>query len=174
MANGTSKSVNTPAPTTASTVVVGVLGMLILGGAGLAIIAATALLPAYASLRNAQHQRDCLAVETEYIRACNEACENRVRAAETDPLYRERIAIEQGGYVPTTGTPLASTVESHPDHVYVTRPPMPPAPSGRVFEIAQRLTKPGLRRGLYLMGACLILVGMLLGSPAPAEDDGLA
>jgi hypothetical protein len=169
MASGTSNSMNTSTPTTASTVVVGVLGMLVLAGTGIAVIAAAALLPAYASLKDDQYQRDCQAVETEHLRRLTEANANFVAGVENDPLLRERIAIEQGGHVPLNGTPIDSAVASRPDHIYVTAPPMPTPATGRLLQIAQRISRPGTRRGLYLMGACLILVGVLLGGPA--EDD---
>jgi hypothetical protein len=169
MANGTSKSMNASAPTTASTVVVGVLGMLVLAGTGIAVIAAAGLLPAYASLKDAQYQRHCQAIETEHLRQLNEASANLIAGVENDPLLRERIAIEQGGHVPSNGTRVESSVESRPDRIYVAPPVMPDPPAGRVMDLAKRISRPGTRRGLYLMGACLILVGMLLG--APAHDD---
>lgn len=145
-------------------------GTILLGGLGVAIIAATALLPAYASLQTQQYHRDREAAQAQFLAAQVRANRNVLAAAETDPVFVERLALSQGELVATDKAPFgpagAATI---PDVVIPPAPPAPKPPPQWLLAMVQRIDTPAMTRGLYATGAAVLLTAMLLfGRAVPA------
>ncbi len=148
------------------------IGTIILGGFGVALIAATALLPAYASLRTQQYRRDREAANVAYMQAHIRGNGNVLAAAASDPVFIERLALSIGELVPTDKVPFGpSGMATTPDVVIPAEPTPPQPPPQWLLATAERIDRPGISRGLYVMGAGVLLATMLLfGSAPPARD----
>ena len=145
-------------------------GTILLGGLGVAIIAATALLPAYASLRTQQYHRDREAAQAKFLAAQVRANRNVLAAAETDPVFVERLALSQGELVATDKAPFGPVAAATiPDVLIPPAPPAPDPPPQWLLAMARRVDTPAMTRGLYATGAAALLTAMLLfGRPVPA------
>ena len=149
----------------------GLIGSLLLGGLGVAIIAATALLPAYASLLTQQHHRDCEAARAEYLAAQVRANGNVLAAAESDPVFVKRLALSQGELVATDEVPFGPiATASIPDVVIPPAPLAPQPPPQWLLAMAGRIDKPGMTRGLYATGAAVLLAAMVLFGRRRSSD----
>jgi hypothetical protein len=149
------------------------LGLVIFGSVGVAVIAATALLPAYASYERARYERDCQRARTEYLQRCIRVNDRLQEAARTDPVFIERLLLAQGQMVSTNSVPFddASTELLSPDILNIPPPVMPEKPDQALLVMAQRLSEPGKQRGAYLIGAVLILIAMLISAPPRTDNE---
>ncbi len=142
------------------------IGTVILGALGVAIIAATALLPAYASLQMVEYRRDCEAARAEHLQAQVRVNRLVLAAAENDPTFIKRLALSQGELVPTDEVAFGPTsVTPAPDVVIPPVPPAPKPPEQWLINIADRIEGPRVSGGLYLLGAAVLLATMLMFAP---------
>lgn len=142
------------------------VGTIILGALGVAVIAAAALLPAYASLQMVEYRRDCEAARAEHLQAQVRVNRLMLAAAEDDPTFIKRLALSQGELVPTDEVAFGPTsVGGEPDVVIPPAPPAPKPPRRWLINIADRIEEPGVSHGLYLLGAAVLLATMLLFAP---------
>jgi|GEM_PF-2179297 len=126
---------------------------MILAGLAMAIIAALVLMPAWANRIRAEYD---LAVKRADIAHSRKIVAGEARhniAVRHDPVLVERYA--------------KGMVRQNPIHA----PPVkyPPAPSGWLLELADKLAQPKTRRGLFFV-ACVALAGaMFLFAPPPIK-----
>ena len=145
------------------------VGTIILGALGVAVIAATALLPACASLQMVEYRRDCEAARAEHLQAQVRVNRLVLAAAENDPTFIKRLALSQGELVPTDEVAFGPTsVTAEPDVVVLPAPPAPRPPQQWLINIADRIEGPRVSYGLYVLGAAVLLATMLLFAP-PGE-----
>jgi predicted transposase YdaD len=149
------------------------LGLVLFGSLGIVVIAATALLPAYASYERARYELACEQARTEYLQRCIRVNERLQDAARNDPVFIERLLIAQGQMVRTDTVPFDDETSelTSPDILDVPPPVMPEKPDQALLVTAQRLSQPRTQRGLYLLGACLVLVAMVISAPPKPDDD---
>lgn len=152
------------------------LGFLVLAGAGLTLLAAVILLPAYAETARMQYQRDCLRAVNADMEALREARERFCKALEagTDPVLTERLAAMQLAYRPAdrlTDGDGDREARFAADLVNVPPRPRPAAPSGLLHALAARAAKGGTRRGLLLLALAAIGAAMFL-FPVPDRSGG--
>jgi len=129
----------------------------------MAIIAATMLVPAYASLKTSQYERNREGAAVVYLQAQVDANERVLAAAEGDPVFIKRLAISQGVLVPTDEIPFGPARPSAaPDVVIPPAPQAPEPPPQWLIATANRIEQGGMNRVLYLLGGAVLLATMLL------------
>ena len=154
------------------------LGFATFSLAAVALLAAVVLLPAYADLRDARHQRELLACRNADLQAQYDAGELVIEAAQTDPTFLTRLAISQGEFVPVGQQIIHMPQDSsavRPDVISPPPTPRPAAPPTWIRHAAGRVSRPDTRRGLLLMaGGLLVVAGLVFTgrfSDADAEPD---
>jgi hypothetical protein len=157
------------------------VGFLLLAGPAVGILAALVLLPEYAAWRNQVYQRDLAAAQTADLESLKEAQERMIVAAYDDVVFIKRLAEWNLNLWPSNEQVLESRLPEPPAPGQVTGQPHPrPAPPDDPFlRAAARVSLPpdpdtaeykeraGMRRGLFVVSAGLLLFAVLLFGPAP-------
>jgi len=130
------------------------VGFILLAGPALAIIAALVLLPAHARLVRTHHK---LAVRKTQIRRAEmlaDANNRLIRAIPNDRSLARRLVLR---------TVCSQLLRPAP-------PQFPPRPSGWLLDVAYRLQKPALRRGVFVVACLTLAAAMFLFAPPPVTS----
>ena len=144
------------------------VGFALLAVPAILIVASVVLLPAYQSMLNTLHQRDCARADNEAIKAYIAQTERLIRQAPEDEQLTMRLRMAYDRVV----APNEVTVEdpplppSTPGVVRVIRGKKPPAPSGLLLSMADKVQDPSTRRGLFLLAGLAMLGAIFLFAPA--------
>jgi len=152
------------------------LGFALLATAGLGLLAAVVLLPAWAAAQRADYQRACLHADLADARAYSRALRryaDALDAGHDETLVQRHLARYLN--LPPPGQPLpvthvAAGGDAPPigrgEAVVLYEPAARPAPpSPRLLALAERLQRARLRRGLLLLAALSVAAGLLLFAP---------
>jgi hypothetical protein len=144
------------------------VGFGLLAVPALLIVASVVLLPAYQSMLNTQHQRDCVRADNDAIKAYIAQTERLIRQAPEDEQLTKRLRMAYD----RVAAPNEVTVEdpslppSVPGVVRVIRGKKSPAPSGLLVSMAGKVQDPSTRRGLFLLAGLAMLGAIFLFAPA--------
>ena len=130
-----------------------------LAGPALGIIAALVLLPAHARLVSTHHK---LAVRKAQIRRAEtlaDANDRLIRAIPNDRSLATRLVLRT---LPGA-LPIPSGLRPAPLRC-------PPRPSGWLLDVAYRLQKPALRRGVFAVACLTLAAAMFLFAPPPVKS----
>ncbi|KKN66466.1 hypothetical protein LCGC14_0471240 [marine sediment metagenome] len=153
---------------------VGAFGFCVIGALALAVVAATVLVPAYASLLAVRYERESLAARNADMAAHLVAGQRMVEAAQQDTTFIQRLALSQGEFVPANRRVLAGSGDGQlatPDVVAPTPTLRPAAPPRWLTTAAFRLSRPATRRGLLLLSAGLMLTAAVTFAPASTRKN---
>ncbi len=150
------------------------IGFVMLSGAGVCVIAAVVLLPAYASRMETEYRRDCLRSENADRLAELAALEKLERDLRNgDEVLIQRHAESTLGLRPDSAIvdeyDLSETV-SPPPLVRFRRQERPDNPSGVLIRMGQRLKNPATRRGLSLLAVAMLVAAMFLFQAPQGES----
>jgi len=147
------------------------VGFMLLSSAGLLLVAAVVLLPAYERLTWTRHHQAEAQAETQRLEAIAADQQRRIEAAQSDRTYVTRLAMRQGILWPRNETVVvapASPTPAPPEVIAAEKVcPLPP-PDGPLLRWAAKLRSPAQRRGMVLLAAAAILAAMVLFS-APGK-----
>ncbi|MCK4275845.1 MAG: hypothetical protein KAX78_04985, partial [Phycisphaerae bacterium] len=150
-----------------------ILGFAIPAGVAMAIVAVVVLTPPYARLAEARWRRTCLSVSATDGEALIAAQQRLIDAIPTDEVLTMRLAHDRLGLVPVNERAVATAAETPappPGIPSIQRHPRPDPPPLWVLRAARRLQRPPLRRGLMLLAGGMLVMAMLLSSPAHPSD----
>ena len=154
---------------------VNALGFATFSLAAVALLAAVVLLPAYADLRDARHQRELSACRNADLQAQYDAGELVIEAAQTDPTFMKRLAISQGEFIPSGQQIVHMPHDSsavRPDVITPPPAPRPASPPAWIRHASGRVSRPDTRRGLLLMaGGLLVVAGLVFAGRFSDEPD---
>lgn len=125
-------------------------------GAAMALVAGVVLLPAYAALRRAEWERDCLAAQARAARAEIAAYDRMLDAAPDDPVLTKRLAITQLGLQPRREKVVYEGSVPRPAVLELPAEDAPTPPAAWVQTAASRLRRPRTRRGVLLLAAGML------------------
>lgn len=154
------------------------LGFAALATAGLCLVAGVVLVPAYARVQLARH-----ALAVEKAKQADEQdrliAQEHLLADKDDPVLLRRMVWTQMGLAPV-GVQVEDDAPAQPDppagEVISARHPRPAPPDTLTVRLAHRLDeRPGLRRGLFLLGVgSLLLAAVMFGPPRRRPADARA
>lgn len=131
----------------------------------LLITAGVVLLPAFARIRQLEHQNACQEVRLREARATIAAMDRFLAQAPTDEVLTKRLAWSKLGLLPVNESwPLHTAVPPPPPPGTLSpiRYPDPPAPDAPVDRWAKKVQSPVYRRGLLVLAASMIVAAILL------------
>jgi len=131
----------------------------------MAVLAATALLPPYASLAAARYERDsqrAAVADLESLAAANE--ELIAALKEGDPVLTKRLAMSMLRMRPNgeTVARLCGSDGAAQDIVLISRHPRPDPPKSWLLQLAERFRNVNLRRGLLAVASGALAVALLV------------
>ena len=150
-----------------------ILGFAVPAGVAMAIVAVVVLTPPYARLARARWQRACLSASETEGEALIAAQQRLIDAIPGDEVLTMRLAADRLGLVPANELVVAGAADSPPPRPgipSIQRHPRPDPPPRWVLRAARRLQRPPLRRGLMLLAGAMLVMAMLLSSPAHPSD----
>ncbi len=143
-------------------------GFALFAALAVTILAGMVLVPAYARLAQARHERACQQVILEDLRARCEAGERHIQELSRDPALTTWLLASHWGLQPAREVILADPDAAPvpvPRLVRTTPLKMPTPPGGRLLRAADKLRRPATRRGLFFVAALSLAAAMLLFAP---------
>ena len=153
---------------------VNALGFMTFSLAAVALLAGVVLLPAYADMRDARHQRELVACRNADLQAQYDAGEMVIDAAQNDPMFLKRLAISQGEFILAGQQTIHMPADSstvRPDVISPPPTPRPAAPPTWIRHAATRASRPETQRGLLMMAAGLLVIAGLVFTGRLSGDD---
>ncbi|MGC9454952.1 MAG: hypothetical protein ACP5HU_08805 [Phycisphaerae bacterium] len=153
---------------TATDVVARSLGFVVLACASLATLAAVVLLPPWARLVDAQYERDVLAARIADEQAMVTANERLIKALPDDVVLTRRLAMSDLNALPrgqrVFEAPAGNAV-TLPATVTIEPAARPEPPEGWMVSAGLKLSRPGYRRGVFLLAISGLVAAMVLFPP---------
>lgn len=151
------------------------LGFVLLAGPALLIIAGVVLLPAYARLLDARHERDSLQAKNDNDEVLTVAYQRLIDAIPNDQVLAKRLAMREFGFLPRNERPIPAGAHASPYDaglVQTTGRESPADPNGWASRTAGRLQSPVSRTFLLLFAIVTLLAAMMLSDPSPRRCRG--
>lgn len=144
------------------------VGFVLFAAVGLGLLGVIVLVPAYARAERARYERDCAAGAVARLEA---EASTKVRLAKALPHDRTltiQLMALQAGRQPAGERVLAEPAAGRPtleQMIRLPESPPPAPPDGPVIATAERLKKPAMRRGVFLLSAMSLATALLLFAP---------
>jgi len=142
------------------------VGFCLLVVPALATIGAIVLLPAYAGLAQAQHERRCEQADIADMRALNGVYDRMLSEGPESESFTKRLMLTQTSRVPENEIVINTGVRPGPPPGVVApkRTSRPPAPDDWAIRLAGRIQDDRTRRGLLFVSIGAIVAAMFLFS----------
>ena len=147
-------------------------GFCLLAGMAVAIFAAALLLPEYGRTVQAEYELARQQAVNTDLESLIQAHRRLIEDLPSSPVLTKRLAMNQLGLWPADELVVAASDRSlrPPPGMVITQPhPRPSQPDGKMLDLAQRLSKPRTRRGLFLLAAAALLAAIFLFPTRNAE-----
>ncbi|HUS47003.1 MAG TPA: hypothetical protein VM098_02700 [Phycisphaerae bacterium] len=143
------------------------VGFSLFAGLATTIFAGIILLPPYASYVQARYERDCLAAEVADLAALVATKDRFIAAMPHDRVFAKTLMMSHARITPPDEVvltdPKAQPVAPS-ESVYAKRHPRPAQPEGPLLQMAGKIERPAVRRGLCVLAALSLAMALFLFS----------